>query len=151
MITNFQKKVYKILKRVPKGKVTTYKKIADKLKNSPRAVGNALNKNPYSYNVISSKAVGKLGLVIRGDSKKIGFKFCDFNQGAERSHRSIIRGDSKRTSGFFLVPCHRVIKTNGEIGGFSTGKRNKSKLLKKEGIQIFKDKIDLKKYGFGYD
>ena len=100
MITNFQKKVYKILKRVPKGKITTYKKIAKKMQTSPRAIGNALNKNPFP-----------------GTLK---------NQ----------------------FPCHRVIKTNGEIGEFSTGKRNKSKFLKKEGIQILKGKIDLKKYGF---
>jgi len=99
MITEFQKKVYKILKGVPKGRVTTYKKIAKKLKTSPRAVGNALNKNPYAPK----------------------------------------------------IACHRVIKTNGEVGGFSRGKRNKVKLLKKEGIQILKGKIDLKKYGFGYD
>ena len=59
MITNFQKKVYKILKRVPKGKITTYKKIAKKMQTSQRAIGNALNKNPYSYNSISQKAVRK--------------------------------------------------------------------------------------------
>ena len=124
-ISLFQKKVYKILKKVPKGKVTTYKKIADKLKNSPRAVGNALNKNPYGYSTISSETI--------------------------RNRRSVIRGDSKRTSGLFSVPCHRVIKSSGEVGGFASGIKNKIKLLKKEGIQINNNKIDLKKYNFNFN
>ena len=47
MITPFQKKVYQLLKKVPKGKVTTYSVIAKKLKSSPRAVGQALRVNPY--------------------------------------------------------------------------------------------------------
>ena len=63
----------------------------------------------------------------------------------------MIRGDSKRNSGFFLVPCHRVIKSTGEIGGFASGTRNKIKLLRKEGIQIKNNEVDLKKYGFKLD
>ncbi len=37
-----------------------------------------------------------------------------------------------------IVPCHRVIKSDGSIGGFSApgGKMAKKKLLKKEGILI---------------
>ena len=122
MPTDFQKRVYEVLVRVPKGKITTYLGIAKKLKNSPRAVGNALNKNPYGYSAISSEAI--------------------------RNRRSVIRRDSKRNSGFFLVPCHRVIKSTGEIGGFASGTRNKIKLLRKEGIKIEKGKINLEKYGF---
>jgi len=122
MPTKFQNKVYNICKKVPKGKVTTYLWIAKKLKNSPRAVGNALNKNPYGYSAISSEAIRKSG--------------------------SVIRGDSKRNRGFFLVPCHRVIKSTGEIGGFASGTRKKIKLLRKEGIKIEKGKINLEKYGF---
>ena len=124
-ISRFQASVYKILKKVPKGKVTTYGAIARKLKNSPRAVGNALNKNPYGYSM------------------------CDFHQGVGRNHRSVIRGDSKK-SGFFLVPCHRVINSNGNLGGFASGTKNKIKLLKKEGIKIEKGKIDLERYGFKF-
>ena len=47
MITSFQKKVYSMVKKIPRGKVLTYKQIAEKI-GSPkayRAVGNALNKN----------------------------------------------------------------------------------------------------------
>ena len=43
----FQKRVYKIVRQIPRGKVMTYKEVAQK-SDSPqawRAVGNALNKN----------------------------------------------------------------------------------------------------------
>lgn len=33
------------------------------------------------------------------------------------------------------VPCHRVIKTDGSLGGFSKGKKKKIKLLKTEGFK----------------
>jgi len=32
------------------------------------------------------------------------------------------------------VPCHRVIKSNGEIGGFMYGQQKKREILEKEGI-----------------
>lgn len=51
MITKFQKKVYSIVRKIPKGKITTYKEIAKKLKSSPRAVGQALKRNPYAPKV----------------------------------------------------------------------------------------------------
>ena len=43
----FNEKVWQLCKKVPKGKVTTYKEIAAAMKTKAyRAVGNALNKNP---------------------------------------------------------------------------------------------------------
>ena len=33
-----------------------------------------------------------------------------------------------------LTPCHRVIKSNGNIGGYAFGKARKKELLKKEGL-----------------
>ena len=91
MITDFQKKVYKILKKVPKGKVTTYGKIAEKLNSSARAVGQALKRN------LSAPE----------------------------------------------VPCHRVVCSDGSLGGYQ-GKMNSKKkinLLKKEGIIVENNKI----------
>lgn len=32
------------------------------------------------------------------------------------------------------VPCHRVVKSNGEIGGFMYGEQKKREILEKEGI-----------------
>lgn len=80
--TNFQKRVYQIVSKIPKGKVMSYKEVAE-LSGYPRAwraVGNILNKNR----------------------------------------------DPK-------IPCHRVIRSDGGIGGFAKGKEEKIKLLKKEG------------------
>ncbi|RLD17097.1 MAG: hypothetical protein DRI36_04700, partial [Caldiserica bacterium] len=36
-----------------------------------------------------------------------------------------------------VVPCHRVIKSDGTIGGYSRGIDKKIELLKSEGIRIF--------------
>lgn len=93
----FNEKAWKIVSKVPKGKVTTYKAVAEKLGcKAYRAVGNAMNKNPYAPK----------------------------------------------------VPCHRVVKSNGEVGGFASGTRKKIQMLKKEGIEIKNNKINLKKYLF---
>ena len=92
---NFNDRCYQILKKVPRGKITTYKEIARALKSKAyRAVGNAMNKNPYAPN----------------------------------------------------IPCHRVIKNTGEVGGFASGAKKKIQMLKKEGVEINKGKINLEKY-----
>jgi methylated-DNA-[protein]-cysteine S-methyltransferase len=107
MPTEFQNKVYNELKKVPKGKVTTYKSLALASKTKAyRAVGTAMNKNPHSYP----------------------------------------KNPSKKTS--LLTPCHRVINSDGRIGKFASGTKNKMKLLKKEGVEINKGKIDLKRFEF---
>ncbi len=38
------------------------------------------------------------------------------------------------------IPCHRVVKSNGEIGGFAYGEQMKREILEKEGIK-FQDRI----------
>ena len=44
----FHDKVYALCKKIPKGNISTYKEIARALKcKAYRAVGQALNKNPY--------------------------------------------------------------------------------------------------------
>ncbi|MEM3091197.1 MAG: MGMT family protein [Candidatus Pacearchaeota archaeon] len=46
-----------------------------------------------------------------------------------------------------LVPCHRVVNSNGFVGGFVSGTKNKIKLLRREGIKIDKfGRINLIKY-----
>ncbi len=87
----FSEKCYEVLRKVPKGKVTTYKEIANSVGTKAyRAVGNAMNKNPYSPG----------------------------------------------------VACHRVVNSNGKIGGFASGAQNKIKMLKKEGVEVKKGKIE---------
>ena len=44
------------------------------------------------------------------------------------------------------VSCHRVVKSSGETGGFNKGAKTKINLLKKEGIIIKNNKINLKRY-----
>ena len=98
---SFNEKCYSVLAKVPKGKVTTYKEIAKKLNSKAyRAVGNAMNKNPYAPK----------------------------------------------------VPCHRVVNSNGNIGGFASGFKNKIEILRKEGVEVNKkNKIDLKKYLYKFN
>ena len=40
-----------------------------------------------------------------------------------------------------VVPCHRVVKSDGKIGGYTYGERVKSRMLANEGIKIKNGKI----------
>ena len=84
-LTKFQKKVYKFVKTITKGKTTTYKEVAVAIgrPNAYRAVGNVLNKNQFAPE----------------------------------------------------VPCHRVIRSDGQIGGFASGTPKKVKLLQGEQVK----------------
>lgn len=97
---NFKENIFDLVKKIPKGKVVTYKSIAKKLKkpNASRAVGNALNKN----------------------------------------------------TNLIKVPCHRVVKSTGEIGGYAKGTKNKIELLKKEGVIVKNTHIDLNVFEFHF-
>lgn len=96
---DFNERCYELLKKVPKGKVVTYKDIAKGLRSKAyRAVGNAMNKNPYIP----------------------------------------------------IVPCHRVINSNGCVGGYAFGVEEKIRLLKREGIEINNLKVNLKEYQFQF-
>jgi O-6-methylguanine DNA methyltransferase len=58
----FNQKVWAMTARVPVGRVTTYAQIAQALgSRGYRAVGNALNKNPYSPAVPCHRVVGSDG------------------------------------------------------------------------------------------
>lgn len=90
--SKFATKVYKLLKTVPKGKVTTYKELAKAMNSKAyQAIGQVMRLNPYAP----------------------------------------------------IIPCHRVVKSDGSIGGFSGETQGKAiskkiNLLKKEGIIINK-------------
>lgn len=64
MPTKFQNKVYELCKKIPKGKVTTYKIIAEKLGTKAyRAVGTALNKNPFAPKVPCHRVINSNGFI----------------------------------------------------------------------------------------
>ena len=90
-MTSFQLECYEALKKVPPGKVISYGGLAEMIgrPNAHRAVGSAMNKNPYAPK----------------------------------------------------VPCHRVVKSNGELGGFADDIGVKIKRLHKEGIEVLNNKI----------
>lgn len=59
---NFNEKVWALCRKVPKGKVTTYREIAKALKTKAyRAVGNALHANPYAPKVPCHRVVNSSG------------------------------------------------------------------------------------------
>ncbi|PIN89379.1 cysteine methyltransferase [Candidatus Pacearchaeota archaeon CG10_big_fil_rev_8_21_14_0_10_34_76] len=60
--SNFNERCYSLLRNVPRGKVTTYKALAQKINTKAyRAVGNAMNKNPYAPEVPCHRVVGSDG------------------------------------------------------------------------------------------
>ena len=83
-LTRFQVRVYNKVREIPYGEVRTYKWVSNELGiGSPRAVGQALKRNPF----------------------------------------------------LIVVPCHRVVRADGDIGGFTSigGIDLKKFLLKLEG------------------
>jgi methylated-DNA-[protein]-cysteine S-methyltransferase len=40
-----------------------------------------------------------------------------------------------------IVPCHRVVRSNGDLGGYAYGSRRKLNLLAKEGVKVLKGKV----------
>ncbi len=40
-----------------------------------------------------------------------------------------------------IIPCHRVVKSDGKVGGYFYGQNVKINMLKKEGVKIKDDKI----------
>jgi len=91
-MTEFQILCYETLKsNVPAGSVITYGNLAMLMghPNAYRAVGSAMNKNPYAPE----------------------------------------------------VPCHRVVKSNGELGEYAFGSALKQKRLQEEGIKVVNNKV----------
>ena len=61
--------------------------------------------------------------------------------GLKNGQRKI--GQIMRTNPFpVIIPCHRVVKSNGDIGGYAFGVDIKKNMLTKEGICIKKNKIE---------
>jgi nicotinate-nucleotide adenylyltransferase len=50
-------------------------------------------------------------------------------------------GNALNKNCFSTVPCHRVVKSDGTIGGFSRGSSKKAELLRREGLTIEGNRI----------
>ena len=51
-----------------------------------------------------------------------------------------------------IIPCHRVVKSDGSLGGYVRGTTEKRELLQKEGVEFSSpNKVNLKKcfYNWG--
>ena len=83
---SFKEKVFAVVGKIPKGKVLTYKQVAERA-GSPRA----------------ARAVGSI----------------------------------LKTNFDPAIPCHRVIRSDGGMGGYNRGGKNKKlEILKKEGARV---------------
>lgn len=59
--TVFEKRVWTALCQIPRGEVTTYGLLSNYLSSSPRAVGNALRRNPFAPEVPCHRVVATGG------------------------------------------------------------------------------------------
>jgi len=88
---SFDERVWALLKKIPRGKVSTYRQVAIALgkPGAVSAVGNACGRNPFAQK----------------------------------------------------VPCHRVVRNDGFVGGYAKGAKKKIALLGKEGVLIKNCKV----------
>lgn len=91
--TEFERDVLLATFMIPRGKVSTYKRIAEKIgrPRAYRAAGNALHKNPLAP----------------------------------------------------IVPCHRVVRSDGRFGGPREAAEARMKILEEEGVRIEEGKVNL--------
>lgn len=61
--TNFQKKVWKEIEKIPYGKTITYKNLGDKINSKAyQAIGSACGKNPILFRIPCHRVLGKNNL-----------------------------------------------------------------------------------------
>jgi methylated-DNA-[protein]-cysteine S-methyltransferase len=49
------------------------------------------------------------------------------------------------------VPCHRVVGSDGTLTGYAFGLDKKADILRKEGVEVNDNKVDLSKYLFRFE
>jgi methylated-DNA-[protein]-cysteine S-methyltransferase len=91
--TQFERNVLVATFKIPKGKISTYKRIAERIgkPKSYRAVANALHKNPLAP----------------------------------------------------IVPCHRVVNSDGSFGGPKKGAEWRRNMVIKEGVPVENGKVKI--------
>jgi len=71
----------------------------------------------------------------------MSYKEVAFLVGSPRTWRAV--GNVLNTNKDIKIPCHRVIKSDGKIGGHRYGIKKKIALLKKEGVVVKRRRIVL--------
>jgi len=67
-----------------------------------------------------------------------------------RAWRAVGTAMSKNDN-LIVTPCHRVVRSNGEIGEYALGSRRKAELLMDEGVAVSNGKVkDLDRYFFKF-
>jgi methylated-DNA-[protein]-cysteine S-methyltransferase len=92
----------------------------------------------------SEKILALTAQIPRG--KITTYKLLGAKAGNEKSSRACGNALNKNTQPI-TIPCHRVVKSNGEVGGYAFGAEKKIELLKNEGIDVVDGRvINLEKY-----
>lgn len=61
--------------------------------------------------------------------------------GKSRAYRAV--GNILNKNDDNKIPCHRVVRSDGKIGGYNKGEKLKEDLLIKEGVVVRNMKVDL--------
>ena len=48
------------------------------------------------------------------------------------------------------IPCHRVVRSDGRLGGYKLGSERKEELLVREGVEVKRGRVDLRKHLFKF-
>lgn len=64
--------------------------------------------------------------------KTLSYKEVAKMAGSEKAYRAV--GNILKKNYDSQIPCHRVIKSNGDLGEYNRGALNKKKILLKEGF-----------------
>lgn len=70
--------------------------------------------------------------------------------GRPRAYRAVANALAKNPRPM-EIPCHRVVRADGKIGGYKLGVKQKSKMLAAESIEVQNGKVLLSKYIFHFE
>lgn len=66
--------------------------------------------------------------------KTMTYKQAAVLAGAPRAYRAV--GNILRKNHDPKIPCHRVVRSDGQLGGYNRGAHLKKLILRKEGVKI---------------
>ena len=104
-------------------------------------------KNPVAYGRVTGFANKVLGVIRTIPCGRVA-TYADLARAVGRPRASRAAGNACNANPAApVVPCHRVVRSDGTVGGYAKGTKKKIVLLTGEGITIVRGKIDLKKFG----